>query len=311
MRLSDLCIFTEPQQGATYDDLLAVATRAEQLGFGGFFRSDHFLKMGSVSGLPGPTDAWVTLAGLARDTSTIRLGTLVSPVTFRSPGLLAVSVAQVDQMSGGRVELGIGAGWYEAEHTAYAFDFGSPGSRIDRLEDQLAIMTGMWNTAEGEKFNFAGKVFSVTDSPGLPKPVQRPLPIIMGGSGPKRTPALAARYADEFNVSFKPLETFIEQKERVTAACAAASRTRPMRYSAALVVCAGKDEAEVERRAGAIGRSPAQLREDGAAGSAEETAATIRRYVDAGAQRIYLQVLDLADLDHLDFIASGVAPLLD
>jgi F420-dependent oxidoreductase-like protein len=311
MRLSDLCIFTEPQQGATYDDLLAVATRAEQLGFGGFFRSDHFLKMGSVSGLPGPTDAWVTLAGLARDTSTIRLGTLVTPVTFRSPGLLAVSVAQVDQMSGGRIELGIGAGWYEAEHAAYAFDFGSPGSRIDRLEDQLAIMTGMWNTAEGEKFSFTGKVFSVTDSPGLPKPVQRPLPIIMGGSGPKRTPALAARYADEFNVSFKPLETFIEQKERVSAACAAANRTRPMRYSAALVVCAGKDEAEVERRAGAIGRSPAQLREDGAAGSAQETAATIRSYVDAGAERIYLQVLDLADLDHLDFIAAEVAPRLD
>jgi len=310
MQLSDLCIFTEPQQGATYDDLSAVARRAEALGFGGFFRSDHFLKMGSVTGLPGPTDAWVTLGGLARDTSTIRLGTLVSPVTFRSPGLLAVSVAQVDQMSGGRVELGIGGGWYEAEHTAYAFDFGTQGSRSDRLEDQLAIITGMWSTPVGETFNFSGKIYSVANSPGLPKPLQARLPIIMGGSGPKRTPALAARHADEFNVSFKPLDTFIEQKERVSAACTAANRTRPMRYSAALVVCAGESEADVARRAAAIGRSPAQLREDGAAGSAGETAATIRKYHDAGCDRIYLQVLDLTDLDHLDFIATEVAPLL-
>lgn len=310
MQLSDLCIFTEPQQGATYDDLLAVAGRAETLGFGGFFRSDHFLKMGSVTGLPGPTDAWVTLAGLARDTSTIRLGTLVSPVTFRSPGLLAVSVAQVDQMSGGRIELGIGGGWYEAEHTAYGFDFGTQGSRSDRLGDQLAIITGMWATAPGEKFSFSGKVHSVADSPGLPKPVQSSLPIIIGGSGPRRTPALAARYADEFNSSFKPLETFIEQKDRVDAACVAADRTRPMRHSAALVVCTGATEADVARRAAAIGRTPAQVREDGAAGSAEEAAATIRGYLDAGAGRIYLQVLDLADLDHLDFIAGEVAPLL-
>jgi len=310
MQLSDLCIFTEPQQGATYDDLLAVAMRAESLGFGGFFRSDHFLKMGSVSGLPGPTDAWVTLAGLARDTSTIRLGTLVSPVTFRSPGLLAVSVAQVDQMSGGRIELGIGGGWYEAEHTAYGFDFGTQGSRSDRLEDQLAIITGMWNNPAGEKFSYSGKVHSVADSPGLPKPVQNPLPIIIGGSGPKRTPAMAARYADEFNASFKPLPTFIEQRDRVEAACAAANRTRPIRYSAALVVCTGASEADVERRAAAIGRTPAQLREDGAAGSPGETAATIRSFADAGAARVYLQVLDLADLDHLDFIATEVAPLL-
>jgi alkanesulfonate monooxygenase len=310
MQLSDLCIFTEPQQGATYDDLLAVAARAETLGFGGFFRSDHFLKMGSVSGLPGPTDAWVTLAGLARDTSRIRLGTLVSPVTFRSPGLLAVSVAQVDQMSGGRVELGIGGGWYEAEHTAYGFDFGTQRSRSDRLEDQLAIITGMWETPAGETFDFSGKVYSVADSPGLPKPAQTRVPIIIGGSGPKRTPALAARYADEFNASFKPLPVFVEQKNRVADACAAIGRERPIRYSAALVVCAGATEDDVNRRAAAIGRTAAQLREDGAAGSADETAATIRSYVDAGADRIYLQVLDLADLDHLDFIAHEVAPLL-
>ena len=310
MQLSDLCIFTEPQQGASYDTLLAVAQRAEALGFGGFFRSDHYLKMGDVSGLPGPTDAWVTLAGLARETTSIRLGTLVTPVTFRGPGLLAISVAQVDQMSGGRIELGIGAGWYEAEHTAYGFEFAETGARFDNLTDQLAILDGLWNTAVGETFSYAGTVHSVSDSPGLPKPVQQPLPIIIGGGGPSRTPALAARYASEFNVAFAPLDAFIERKQRVEAACAAIDRQRPMRYSMALVVCAGATEDDIVRRAAAIGRQPAELRQNGAAGSAHETAATILRYVDEGAERVYLQILDLSDLDHLDFIAGEVAPLL-
>ena len=310
MHLSDLFIFTEPQQGASYDTLLALAQRAEALGFGGFFRSDHYLVMGGRSGLPGPTDAWVTLGGLARETSTIRLGTLVSPVTFRAPGLLAISVAQVDQMSGGRVELGIGAGWYEAEHTAYGFDFPDTPTRFDNLTDQLAIIDGLWNTPVGETFSYTGTVHSVSNSPGLPKPVQRPLPIIIGGSGPTRTPALAAQYATEYNVAFHSLDTFIARKQRVEAACTAVDRQRPLRYSMALVVCAGATEADVVRRAAAIGQEPGELRKNGAAGSAEETAATIRSFVDAGAERIYLQVLDVSDLDHLDFIAGEIAPLL-
>jgi F420-dependent oxidoreductase-like protein len=310
MQLTDLCIFTEPQQGASYDTLLAIAKRSETLGFGGFFRSDHYLKMGGVDGLPGPTDAWITLAGLARETSTIRLGTLVSPVTFRAPGLLAISVAQVDRMSGGRVELGIGAGWYQAEHTAYGFDFADTPKRFDDLTDQLAIIDGLWSTPVGQTFSYAGTVHSVTDSPGLPKPLQQQVPIIIGGGGPKRTPALAAQYATEYNTAFASLETFVERKQRVEAACATIHRQHPMRHSAALVVCAGGTEADIARRAAAIGREPAELRRDGAAGSAAETAATIRRFVDAGATRVYLQVLDLSDLDHLDFIAAEVAPLL-
>lgn len=310
MRLTDLCIFTEPQQGASYDTLLAIAQRAEALGFGGFFRSDHYLKMGGVDGLPGPTDAWVTLAGLARETSTIRLGTLVSPVTFRGPGLLAISVAQVDQMSGGRVELGIGAGWYEAEHLAYGFDFPDSPKRFDNLTDQLAILDGLWNTPIGETFSYAGSVHRVTDSPALPKPAQRPVPIIIGGSGPSRTPALAAQYATEYNSAFVSLQVFTENKQRVEAACAAIERTRVIRFSAALVVCAGATEPDIARRAAAIGQEPGELRSKGAAGSADETAAAIRRFVDAGAERVYLQVLDLSDLDHLDFIAHEVAPLL-
>ncbi|HRE01259.1 MAG TPA: LLM class flavin-dependent oxidoreductase, partial [Ilumatobacteraceae bacterium] len=152
MQLADLRIFTEPQQGATYDTLLAVARRAEALGFGAFFRSDHYVVMGDFDGLPGPTDAWITLAGLARDTTTIRLGTLVSPVTFRSPGVLAISVAQVDQMSGGRAELGLGAGWFQREHDAYALDFPALKDRFTSLADQLAIIDGLWSAPIGETF---------------------------------------------------------------------------------------------------------------------------------------------------------------
>src|SRR3954453_20989606 len=147
----NLRVFTEPQQGASYDDLLRVAHAAEDLGFDAFFRSDHYLVMGDGDGLPGPTDAWMTLAGLARETSRIKLGTLVSPVTFRLPGVLAISVAQVDVMSGGRAELGLGAGWFEAEHRAYGIPF--PPKRFDLLEEQLAVVTGLWSTPRGETFS--------------------------------------------------------------------------------------------------------------------------------------------------------------
>lgn len=310
MTPTTLRIFTEPQQGASYDQLLAVARRAETLGFDGFFRSDHYLKMGDVSGLPGPTDAWVTLAGLARDTSTIRLGTLVTPVTFRHPGPLAISVAQVDDMSGGRVELGIGAGWYDAEHRAYAIPFPALGTRFRQLEEQLEIITGLWSTPEGSTFSFTGSAYSVVDSPALPKPAQRPRPpIIIGGGGQTKTPRLAARFADEFNLPFAPRSFFEAQCGRVRAACEAIGRDpQSLAYSAALVVCCGRDEAEVSRRAAAIGRAPDELRQNGAAGLPAEVIESIRAFTDAGASRIYLQVLDLADLDHLDLLAAEVMP---
>ena len=202
-----------------------VAKATEDLGFDAFFRSDHYLKMGNVSGLPGPTDAWITLAGLARETARIRLGTLVSPATFRYPGPLAISVAQVDQMSGGRVELGFGAGWFEAEHAAYAIPFPDTGERFDRYAEQLAIITGLWETPVGDKFNFAGQHYTVTDSPALPKPAQQPRPpVIIGGGGPKRTPRLAARYADEYNLPFSSVQDTAAAFDRVRDACAAAGR---------------------------------------------------------------------------------------
>jgi F420-dependent oxidoreductase-like protein len=304
----ELRIFTEPQQGATYDQLLAVARRAEDAGFGAFFRSDHYLKMGSVSGDPGPTDAWTTLAGLARDTSRIRLGTLMTAATFRLPGPLAITVAQVDQMSGGRVELGIGTGWYGDEHTAYGIPFPALGERFDRLEEQLAVITGLWSTPAGERFSHPGRYYPVSDSPALPKPVQQPRPpILLGGMGPKRTPRLAARYADEFNLPFASAADSAAQFERVRTACAEIGRDpAELVWSNALVLCCGRNDAEVTRRAAAIGRDPDELRANGLAGTPDEVLDTIGRYAKIGSQRLYLQVLDLGDLDHLDLVASEV-----
>jgi F420-dependent oxidoreductase-like protein len=309
--IEQLRIFTEPQQGATYDDLLAVARRAEQLGVGAFFRSDHYLAMGGAldaGGLPGPTDAWTTLAGLARDTSTIRLGTLVTSATFRLPGPLAITVAGVDQMSGGRVELGLGAGWYEREHEAYGIPFPPLAERFDRLEEQLAVITGLWSTPAGVPYSFDGTHFQVSSSPALPKPVQPAgVPIIVGGTGTMRTPRLAARFADEYNAPFTSLDFFVEQRERVRDACKAIDRDpATLRFTAALVVCLGADEAELARRAAAIGRQPDELRQNGVAGTPDEVRATLARWSDAGAERLYLQVLDLADVDHLDAIADVI-----
>ncbi|MFJ5309875.1 LLM class F420-dependent oxidoreductase [Streptomyces sp. NPDC088350] len=301
----DLRIFTEPQQGATYDTLLAVAKATEDLGFDAFFRSDHYLSMGSGDGLPGPTDAWLTLAGLARETKRIRLGTLMTAGTFRLPGVLAIQVAQVDQMSGGRVELGLGAGWFEQEHKAYGIPF--PKEKFARLEEQLAIVTGLWETKPGDTFDFHGTYYDLTDSPALPKPAQTRIPVLIGGNGASRTPRLAARYADEFNIPFASIEDSERQFGRVRAAAEAAGRKADdLIYSNALVVCVGKDDQEVARRAAAIGREVDDLRTNGLAGSPSEVVDKIGRYAETGSQRVYLQVLDLDDLDHLELISAQV-----
>ncbi len=311
MAAIELRVFTEPQQGATYDDLLRVAQAAETLGYGAFFRSDHYLAMNS-EGLPGPTDAWITLAGIARETSTIRLGTLVTSATFRYPGPLAISVAQVDAMSGGRVDFGIGAGWFEDEHKAYGIPFPALGERFDKLEESLAVITGLWKTPVGQTFSYDGKHFPITDSPALPKPVQSPRPpILIGGGGKKRTPALAAQYADEFNIPFASLDATATQFERVRAAATAAGRApESLVYSNALVLCCGKSEEEIARRASVIGREVSELRDNGAAGSPAELVDKIGRFGELGASRVYLQMLDLNDLDHLELVASEVMPQL-
>ncbi|MCX5051656.1 MULTISPECIES: LLM class F420-dependent oxidoreductase [unclassified Streptomyces] len=301
----DLRIFTEPQQGASYDTLLAVAKATEDLGFDAFFRSDHYVRMGSGDGLPGPTDAWITLAGLARETKRIRLGTLMTAGTFRLPGVLAIQVAQVDQMSGGRIELGLGAGWFEEEHKAYGIPF--PKEKVGRLEEQLEIVTGLWRTKVGDTFDFHGKYYDLTDSPALPKPAQDRIPVLIGGHGATRTPRLAARHADEFNMPFASIEDSERQFARVRAAAEETGR-RPgaLTYSNALVVCVGKDDQEVARRAAAIGREVDELKANGLAGTPSEVVDKIGRYAEIGSRRFYLQVLDLADLDHLELISSQV-----
>jgi F420-dependent oxidoreductase-like protein len=305
-----LRIFTEPQQGASYGTLRRVAKAAEDLGFDAFFRSDHYLRMGDGSGEPGPTDAWATLAALAVETSTIRLGTLVTAATFRLPGPLAITVAQVDEMSGGRVEFGLGTGWYDGEHRAYGIPFPPLKERFDRFEEQLAIVTGLWSTPVGQTFSYDGAYYSLTNSPALPKPVQRPkVPVIIGGGGERRTPALAARYADEFNAAFRPAPDAAAAFERVRGACAADGRDpASIIFSTAQVVCCGKDEAELARRAAAIGRDLSDLRSNGLAGSPSEIVDKLGAFADAGATTAYLQVLDLADLGHLDLLASEVLP---
>ncbi len=303
----DARIFIEPQQGTTYTEVLAFATRAEELGFDGFFTSDHYEKMGThVSGLPGPLDAWITLAGLARDTERLRLGTLVSPITFRNPGQLAIQVAQVDEMSGGRIELGIGAGWYEAEHGSHGITFPPTTERFDRLSEGIDIITGMWLTPEGETFSYEGQHYQLTNSPALPKPWQRPTPpIIIGGTGKRRTPNLASQHATEFNVAFHSPSEWAAACSPTVEACETRERDpETLVWSAAQVGAVGSNEAEFSRRAAAIGRETTELRQNGVAGTVEEARDCIAEFEAVGCTRMYLQFLDLKDLDHLTTMAE-------
>ena len=304
-----LRIFTEPQEGADYRTLLSVAQATERLGFDAFFRSDHYLAM-SGSGLPGPTDAWITLAGLARETSRIRLGTLMSPVTFRLPGPLAITVAQVDQMSGGRAELGLGTGWFDGEHYAYGIPFPPTAERFGRLEEQLEIITGLWETEPDDTFSFRGNHYILDGSPALPKPAQRPRPpVLVGGAGLRRTPRLAARFADEYNIPFSTVEDSAAAFGRVRQACAEAGRDPgSLVYSVAHTVACGRDEAEFARRAEATGHQVEFFRHNGLGGSPAQVVDRIGQYAAIGATRVYLQILDLHDLDHLELLAAEVLP---
>lgn len=309
----ELRAFVEPQLGATYDQQLAAARAAEEAGYAAFFRSDHLLTFAG-DGRPGPTDSWLTLGAIARETQTIRLGTMVTSMTFRHPGMLAITVAQADAMSGGRVELGLGTGWFAQEHTAYGIPFPPLAQRFEQLEDQLEIITRLWETPVGEPVTYQGRHHSVRDSPGLPKPVQQPRPpIIIGGAGAKKTPALAARYADEYNAPPTPKTPggAAELFDRIRQACAAIDRDpATITLSAALTVACGLDEAEASRRAERIGRTLDQLRDGGAAGTVEQVAARLQEYAAVGCQRAYLQFIDLTDLDHIRLVGTEVAAAL-
>ena len=272
----EICTFIEPQNGASYDEQLAFAQATEALGFHGFFRSDHLLAFDDGDGMPGPSESWTILAGLARETSRIRLGTLVSSATFRHPALLALQVANVDAMSGGRAELGVGAGWNEREHAAYGIPF--PKRRFAILEEQLAVITGLW--ASDGPFDFAGEHYRLDAAPALPKPVQPRLPLIIGGRGPSRTPELAARFATEYNFFAYPHEDVAERFAVVRAAAEQAGRT--LRYSLATSLGHGIP--------------------------LPEAAAQVARARDAGADRVYLQFLDHRDLGYLERVAAEVLP---
>ncbi len=294
----------EPQQGASYGQQLAVAQAAEAAGFGAFFRSDHLQHMDG-DGLPGPTETWTTLAAIGRETSTIRLGSMVTSATFRHPGLLAIQVAQADDMSGGRVELGLGAGWFEAEHRSYGVPFPGTAERFDRLTEQLELITGLWSTPAGQRYSFQGQHYQLTDSPALPKPVQPAVPVIIGGIGRKRTPALAAQYAAEFNVAFKSADVIRQAFGDVANACEAIDREPgSMIYSVALTAAIGRDDAEVARRAAAIGWDAGELIDQQLAGTPEQVLDRLGQYADLGATRVYLQFLDLNDLDHIELAAK-------
>ncbi|MBT2516249.1 LLM class F420-dependent oxidoreductase [Streptomyces sp. ISL-90] len=306
----EICIFTEPQQGASYDDQLAQASATERLGFDGWFRSDHYLAMDDSDGMPGPTDAWTTLAGLARETRRIRLGTLVSSATFRHPSILAIQVAQVDAMSGGRVELGLGTGWFAEEHAAYGIPF--PEKRFGLLEEQLDVVTGLWSTPVGSRFDFSGEHYTLEGSPALPKPVQPRVPIIVGGNGPRRTPAIAARYATEFNIGFRGEDRIAETFDGVRRACEAIDRDpETLRTTVALPTIVATDEADYHRRLAAIDGDPDTFADVNVAGTPEAAVEKLLRLEALGADRVYLQLVDMTDLDHLELIAAEVLPHLN
>ena len=302
----DFRIFTEPQQGAGYERLSRLALHAETLGFDGFFVSDHYHMMGEINPRLGPTDAMTTLAGLARDTNNLRIGTLVCSSTFRQPGRLSVIAAEVDQMSSGRLELGIGAGWFEREHEALGIDFPPLKERFDRMEDQLSILQLFQVTPPDLTFDYEGKTVKLKDCPALPKAVQKSgIPLIVGGGGPKRTPNLAARFANEFNLPFSSPTDFKLQAERVKRACESLKRApESMIFSSAQVLCIGKTEEKLTKRSQRIGRQLSELRENGVAGTLDEARERIKSFQRLGVTRMYFQVLDEDDLDQVSLLSE-------
>jgi F420-dependent oxidoreductase-like protein len=301
-----LRVLMEPRHGATYAQILALARATDDAGFDAFFRSDHLLGVDPNDPSYRSTDCWTTLAGLARDTSRIRLGSLVTASTFRRPGLLATVVASVDEMSGGRVELGIGTGWYQREHEAFGVPFPPIGERFDRLTEQLEIITGLWRTEPGtaKGFSFAGEHYRVDDNRNPPRPAQRPHPpIIVGGSGPKRTPAIAARFADEFNGALT--DDLRASYARFDHACERIGRDPAgARHSAVLPVACATTPAEVTRRAEVMGSD--FMRRHAAIGSPSLVADRVDDLRKAGADTVYFHIYDIDDLDHIALLGAEV-----
>jgi F420-dependent oxidoreductase-like protein len=300
-----LRILLEPHHGASYAQILALARAAQDGGFDAFFRSDHYLGIDADDTGYQPTDSWTTLAGLAVQTERVRLGTLVNASTFRLPGQLAVEVATVDQMSGGRAELGIGAAWYEREHQYFGIPFPALAERFDRLEEQLAILTGIWDTPPGQRFSFEGKHYQVQDCASIPRWAARPK-IIIGGAGAKRTPTLAARYADEFNGALG-----LDLRERYAnfrRICADVVGRDPaqVRLSATVPTCIGRDAGDLDRRKESLGEPGARLLAAGVTGYADDLVRVIEDLAGQGADTVYLHLYGPDDVAHIELLGEQV-----
>lgn len=308
-QVARLRVLMEPRHGGGYAEILALARATEDAGFDAFFRSDHLMGVDPDDLTYRPTDCWTTLGGLARDTTTVRLGALVCAATFRQPGLLATIVASVGDMSGGRVELGLGTGWYAREHAAFGIPFPPTRERFDRLEEQLEIITGMWRAPHGQAVSFSGAHYAIEDNRTPPRPDPVP-PIIIGGTGPKRTPAIAARFADEFNGALTSGDRGGALAERFAVfdrACAAIGRDpATARRSAVLPVACGATPADVRRRGAVIGSE--LMRSTAAIGGPQEVTDRIGELASAGADTVYLHIYDIHDLDHIALIGAEVLP---
>jgi F420-dependent oxidoreductase-like protein len=305
----DLCLMIEGQEGVSWDQWVAIAHGCEEHGIPALFRSDHYMNLDGQHPERGSLDAWATLTALAAITSTVRLGTMVSPATFRHPSELAKVVVTADHVSGGRIDLGLGAGWHEREHEAYGFGFADTRTRVDVLEEQLQIVLGTWTEAP---FSFSGSHYTLEGLDAQPKPVQNPRPpLIMGGSAGPRSAALAARYADEYNTPFVTLSDIATRKAAVMQACDAAGR-EPLPFSIMTGFLVGSDEAELRDRAARlaprIGSTPEALvnepPESWIVGTAERAAEQLAALRDAGVHRVMCQNLLHDDLDVLALIAS-------
>jgi F420-dependent oxidoreductase-like protein len=302
-------VLLEPHHGATYAQILALARVTEEAGFDAFFRSDHFLGIDADDPGYRPTDSWTTLAGLGVQTERIRLGTLMTASTFRHPGPLAIAVATVDQMSGGRAELGIGAAWFEREHRFFGIPFPPLGERFDRLAEQLDIITGLWATTPGERFSYQGKHYRLEDCASIPRPARRP-PIIIGGAGPRRTPALAARFADEFNSGMS--DGLADRFANFRRVCEQSGRDPAcVRLSTTLPVCCGQTRGEADRRAAALGEAGARMLRMGITGVPADVTGRLAELAAAGADTVYFHLYDVADLDHVRLLGREVLPQLN
>src|SRR4051794_17635867 len=300
-----LCLMIEGQEGVPWERWVALARACEEHGFEALLRSDHYLSVQGDTAPRASLDAWATLAALAPLTTTLRLGTLVSPATFRHPSVLAKMVVTVDHVTGGRVEVGLGAGWLEAEHRAYGFPFAATPERYDVLAEQLEVVHRSWT--EGP-FSFKGMHYAIEELDALPKPVQRPHPpLIMGGNAGPRAAKLAARWADEYNTVYPTLGQIRERRAAIVAACEEACR-EPIPFSVMTGFVIGADDAEVAERARALGQDPAALPEPWVTGTPDQFVARLRELEEAGVERVMLQHLAHDDDAALDLLGREVLP---